>query len=175
MSREATGLAEAFTSTHRQHCLPCLIRCLVDGRYRAMGEHAPLHMPPEMIHGMQLGRRGGPEPHSHMQGLGSLTTGRGRMGRASIFKQHHTPPPPLGTAEAEQSLMGGVIPHSGAEERPGPTPDVDGTMADTLGLAPSPRPFPLWPAPALAMVEGWGFQGNRTGSENGNYATTCAF
>jgi hypothetical protein len=108
-----------------------------------------------------------------MQGLGSLTTGRGRMGRASIFKQHHTPPPPLGTAEAEQSLMGGVIPHSGAEERPGPTPDVDGTMADTLGLAPSPRPFPLWPAPALAMVEGWSVQEHRVIEPEDDRARAC--
>src|SRR4029434_3257468 len=108
MSREESGLAEAFTSTHRQMCLTGVIRCVVDRRYRAIGEHTPFHMPPEMIHGIPLGRRGGQEPHSHMQALGYLTTGRGRMGRASIFKQHNTPPTPLGPDEAEQSLMGGL-------------------------------------------------------------------
>src|SRR4029453_18120311 len=114
-----------------------------------------------MIHGIQLGRCGGQEPHRDMYGLGHLPTGRGRMRRAPIFKQHKTPPPPLSADEAEKNLMRGLIPYIGDEERHVPTPDVDGPMEDTLGMAPSHRHFHLLPSPAIAMVEGWSFQDDR--------------
>ncbi len=139
-------------TTHIQDIPTCAVRRCVDGTRGAIGQPSPLHVPPEMVHGIQLGGGSGQKAEFNVQVLGHRQACIGEMRRATVLKQHDVPAAPMRADHREEGLRRLLHPLLGDQQAHVAAPDIDHPMQNTLGTLARDGHAHLFPDAAVAVV-----------------------
>jgi hypothetical protein len=148
-------------TTHREQVSTGAVRRGVDGLGGPIGEPARLHMPPKMIHGVQLRRGFGQEAQLEVQLLGELETRLGQMRRTPVLEQDDVPPAPMGADHGQECLMRLLDPLLGNQQEELPTVNIEDAMEHPSRMRARDRHTDLLADPPLASIQRWGLGDNR--------------
>lgn len=155
-----------------------ILTCAVGrGLNRAGGpirQHPALHMPPQMIHGVEFRGGFGQKAQFKTEGLGQLQAIFGRVRRPPVFKQHDLPPAPMRPNHRQKVLMGFLHPLVGDQQQHCAAPDIDRSMEHPFAAIARDGDLDLLAHPPIATVQGRGFAHNRFIQHQTHRAVTLA-
>jgi hypothetical protein len=121
-------------TTHVEQVPTGPVRRFVARLGRTIGQPAPLDMPPEMVHRVQLWRCGGQEPRLDVQRPGDLATLVRTRRCAPVLTQPEVPTAPMGAEHGAERLRRLLDPRLGDEQEELPPADVEGAMEHASGM-----------------------------------------
>lgn len=126
---------------------------LVNGTGWAIRQTLTFRLSPELVHRIEFRRSRRQKPQLDLQRGGVILARCRGMRRASIFKQDNLPTAPLAPDHFEKSLMGGLVPCLGNEQRHRARSNVEYPMDNPPGVIARNGNARLLSDMAIATVE----------------------
>lgn len=145
-------------ASHGQDLIASTLSGLVDALRRPIPQGVTLHVVPQCIHRVQLGRCPRQQPDFDTQAAGPVHTLGCCMLRSPIFEQYDIPTAPVRPNLRQELSRSHLIPVSAYPQRNLARSDVDRPVQDPSLVAATYRHGHLLTNPPIAAIQRWRFR-----------------